>query len=133
MSGAPACAILCRLCEPRTCLRLLRPLGPDDAAMTVHADLPETSPPRAPWTPSGWRTLPIAQQPDWPDQAALDAVLAEIAPLPPLVFAGEARSLRADLANVAAGKRLLLQAGDCAESLAASTAAATRAKTKAIP
>jgi 3-deoxy-7-phosphoheptulonate synthase len=100
--------------------------------MTVHAELPETTSTAAPWTPSGWRSLPIAQQPDWPDQAALDGVLAEIATLPPLVFAGEARSLRRDLATVAEGRGFLLQAGDCAESFDAFTADEIRDKLKVI-
>jgi len=68
------------------------------------------------WTPSTWRASPALQQPDWPDQAALDAVLARLAALPPLVFAGEMRSLTRSLARVCEGKAFVLQAGDCAES-----------------
>ena len=52
----------------------------------------------------------------WPDEAAYDNALKHIASMPPLVFAGEARSLQANLAKVAAGNAFLLQAGDCAES-----------------
>ena len=74
--------------------------------------MPET------WTPSGWRGLPIRQQPDYPDAAALEAALDRIRRLPPLVFAGEARRLRAALADVAEGRAFLLQGGDCAESFA---------------
>src|SRR6266545_3957994 len=74
------------------------------------------------WSPTGWRSLSAAQQPDWPDQAAADDVLAQVAKLPPLVFAGEARTLQAALANVAAGHGFLLQAGDCAESFEAFSA-----------
>ena len=45
----------------------------------------------APWSPDSWRSRPAAQQPDWPDDGSLEAVLAELRGLPPLVFAGEAR------------------------------------------
>ena len=69
-----------------------------------------------PWSPDSWRALPADQQPDWPDPAAVDAALAELRALPPLVFAGEARQLRRALAGVAAGQGFLLHVGDCAES-----------------
>src|SRR3712207_6301536 len=70
------------------------------------------------WHPATWRTKPIVQVPEFPDQAALAAVEARLATYPPLVFAGEARKLKAQLGNVAAGKAFLLQGGDCAESFA---------------
>src|SRR5919106_1535431 len=70
------------------------------------------------WTPAGWRSKPIVQVPDYPDPQALAAVEARIATYPPLVFAGEARKLKAKLADVAQGKAFLLQGGDCAESFA---------------
>ena len=70
----------------------------------------------AEWTPGTWRERPAMQQPDWPDQAALDDVLAQLKALPPLVFAGESRQLRAALGDVAAGRAFLLHVGDCAES-----------------
>src|SRR5918992_2130182 len=70
------------------------------------------------WTPGGWRSKPIVQVPDYPDAAALAAVEARLATYPPLVFAGEARKLKAKLRHVAAGKAFLLQGGDCAESFA---------------
>ena len=65
-----------------------------------------------------WRTLPIKQQPSWPDAAAVEAASAEIATLPPLVFAGEVDTLRSRLASAARGEAFLLQGGDCAESFA---------------
>jgi len=68
------------------------------------------------WSPSSWRKKPILQQPTYPDQAKLESVLAELKNYPPLVFAGEARSLKEQLSNVAQGKAFLLQGGDCAES-----------------
>ncbi|MEY3618532.1 MAG: hypothetical protein RL726_1230 [Actinomycetota bacterium] len=68
------------------------------------------------WTPTSWQSFPAAQQPKWPDQGELDRALKQIASYPPLVFAGEARSLQSGLAQVCAGNAFLLQAGDCAES-----------------
>jgi len=84
------------------------------------------------WTPGSWRPLDAAQQPDWPDPAAVERVLAQVAKLPPLVFAGEVRSLQGQLARVAAGHGFLLQAGDCAESFDAFSADSIRDKLKVI-
>ncbi|WP_136682677.1 class II 3-deoxy-7-phosphoheptulonate synthase [Falsirhodobacter xinxiangensis] len=70
------------------------------------------------WTKSDWRAKPRVQMPDYPDQTALNAVEKQLAKYPPLVFAGEARKLKAQLAEVAAGRAFLLQGGDCAESFA---------------
>ena len=72
---------------------------------------------REKWTPSGWRSKPAKHIPtDYPDPDALARVEAQLRTYPPLVFAGEARNLKARLAEVAAGKAFLLQGGDCAES-----------------
>ncbi len=68
------------------------------------------------WTPNSWRDLPVKQLPTYPDQNALQAIEAELKQQPPLVFAGEIRSLKADLARVSRGEAFLLQGGDCAES-----------------
>jgi 3-deoxy-7-phosphoheptulonate synthase len=84
------------------------------------------------WTPTSWRSSAAAQQPDWPDEAALERTLKQLSTLPPLVFAGEARSLTDDLARVAGGKAFLLQAGDCAESMDAFSADVIRDKLKII-
>jgi 3-deoxy-7-phosphoheptulonate synthase len=84
------------------------------------------------WSPRSWREHEAAQQPDWPDEAALDAVLKQMATMPPLVFAGEARQLTAKLGAVAKGEAFLLQAGDCAESFDAFGADAIRDKLKVI-
>ena len=70
------------------------------------------------WTPSSWRSKPIQQVPSYPDMDALNAVEAQLAGFPPLVFAGEARKLKRALAKVAAGDAFLIQGGDCAESFA---------------
>ena len=74
------------------------------------------------WTPGSWRRREALQQPTYPDPAEVDAVTAELAVQPPLVFAGEVRRLSEALAEVAAGRAFLLQAGDCAESFAESSA-----------
>ena len=70
------------------------------------------------WTPDSWRGRKVEQVPDYPDPAALADVEGRLAKQPPLVFAGEARNLKKDLARVARGEAFLLQGGDCAESFA---------------
>ena len=70
------------------------------------------------WTPDSWRQKPISQVPQYPDEAKVSAAEKQLASFPPLVFAGEARDLRAQLAEVARGDAFLLQGGDCAESFA---------------
>lgn len=70
------------------------------------------------WSPSSWRAKPIVQVPDYPDPNVLVDVEAQLGRFPPLVFAGEARKLKKQLAQVAAGEAFLLQGGDCAESFA---------------
>jgi len=69
------------------------------------------------WSPSNWRAKPAKHIPtDYPDAEALTRVEATLRSYPPLVFAGEARNLKAGLAKVARGEAFLLQGGDCAES-----------------
>lgn len=69
------------------------------------------------WTPSSWRARPARHIPDdYPDAAVLARVEADLRALPPLIFAGEARRLKALLGDVAEGRAFLLQGGDCAES-----------------
>jgi 3-deoxy-7-phosphoheptulonate synthase len=70
------------------------------------------------WNPSSWRTKPILQVPAYPDTSKLENVETQLRKFPPLVFAGEARELKAQLADVARGDAFLLQGGDCAESFA---------------
>ncbi|MBS9720740.1 3-deoxy-7-phosphoheptulonate synthase class II [Tianweitania sp. BSSL-BM11] len=70
------------------------------------------------WSPKSWRAKPIQQVPSYPDMAALEDTEARLATFPPLVFAGEARKLKKQLASVANGEAFLLQGGDCAESFA---------------
>jgi 3-deoxy-7-phosphoheptulonate synthase len=84
------------------------------------------------WSPASWREFDAAQQPNWPDEGALEAVLKQMSSMPPLVFAGEARDLTKRLGSVANGEAFLLQAGDCAESFDAFGADAIRDKLKVI-
>ena len=84
------------------------------------------------WSPDSWRGRGARQQPQWPDAEELKTAEAALTSQPPLVFAGEARRLTADLADVAAGRAFLLQAGDCAESFHVTGAYAIRDKLKVI-
>ncbi|MBC7676799.1 MAG: 3-deoxy-7-phosphoheptulonate synthase class II [Rhodoferax sp.] len=68
------------------------------------------------WSKSDWRAKPRVQMPDYPDAAALNAAEAQLGKYPPLVFAGEARKLKKQLALAGEGRAFLLQGGDCAES-----------------
>ncbi|WP_223475090.1 class II 3-deoxy-7-phosphoheptulonate synthase [Oricola indica] len=70
------------------------------------------------WTPDSWRAKPILQVPAYPDANVLEEVEARLRTYPPLVFAGEARALKRQLAEVCEGRSFLLQGGDCAESFA---------------
>ncbi|MFH5823021.1 class II 3-deoxy-7-phosphoheptulonate synthase [Georgenia sp. AZ-5] len=79
-----------------------------------------------------WRNLPAAHQPEWPDAAELSAATTELREWPPLVFAGEADSLRGKLAAAQRGEAFLLQGGDCAETFAESTADRIRNKIRTI-
>ncbi len=70
------------------------------------------------WAPDSWRSKNILQQPDYPDQKHVQDVEERLKRFPPLVFAGEARRLKAKLAKVSKGEAFLLFGGDCAESFA---------------
>jgi 3-deoxy-7-phosphoheptulonate synthase len=72
--------------------------------------------PAADWSPDSWRRKPAAQQPVYPDQAAVDSVLAQLAKLPPVVTSWEIENLKQQLAAASRGERFLLQGGDCSES-----------------
>jgi 3-deoxy-7-phosphoheptulonate synthase len=88
--------------------------------------MPTTNPanaaPTRPWNPNSWRDCPIRQVPTYPDVTRLEDMEARIGKYPPLVFAGEARRLKAHLALAAEGKAFVLQGGDCAESFSDFTA-----------
>ena len=78
--------------------------------------------PERDWTPDSWRARPIRQVPFYPDAERLAAVEARLRRFPPLVFAGEARRLKAALALASQGRAFVLQGGDCAESFSDFTA-----------
>jgi 3-deoxy-7-phosphoheptulonate synthase len=71
------------------------------------------------WSPSSWREFPIKQQPVYEDQEKLKKIEDELKNFPPLIFAGEARNLKEDLAKAGRGEAFIIQGGDCAESFAA--------------
>ncbi len=84
------------------------------------------------WQPDSWQRRPALQQPLYPDPAALDGVVEELARLPPLVTSWEVEGLKEQLAEAQRGERFLLQGGDCAESFADCTAAAVTSKLKIL-
>ena len=84
--------------------------------MNRHDLLHAVPEPAADWQPASWRRYPALQQPQYPDVAALDAVVDELHALPPLVTSREVLTLKQQLADAQEGRRFLLQGGDCAES-----------------
>ncbi len=84
------------------------------------------------WTPDGWRSRPCLQQPRWPDPAALEAALAELRRLPPLVTSWEIEALKHQLAEAAEGKRFLLHGGDCCEQFDECTSPQIASKLKIL-
>ena len=70
------------------------------------------------WSLNSWRNYPVKHIPKYEDEKELDKVLKKVSSFPPLVFAGETRTLKKSLGQVAEGKAFLLQGGDCAESFA---------------
>lgn len=84
------------------------------------------------WSKSSWKDFTARQQPSWPDQAAVSKVLKELETLPPLVFAGEIRSLKALLAKAVTGDAFLLQGGDCSENFSHVTAPRIRETLKVL-
>jgi 3-deoxy-7-phosphoheptulonate synthase len=84
------------------------------------------------WTKSSWKEFTARQQPHWPNQEAVDKVLSNLTTLPPLVFAGEIRSLKALLAKAVTGEAFLLQGGDCSENFSHVTALNIRETLKVL-
>ena len=70
------------------------------------------------WKTNSWKNYPVKHIPEYEDKKELDMVLGKLKDFPPLVFAGETRSLKEQLASVVDGRAFLLQGGDCAESFA---------------
>lgn len=84
------------------------------------------------WTKTSWRNHTALQQPTWPNAAEVDKVLNNLSDLPPLVFAGEIRSLKDQLAKAATGEAFLLQGGDCSEDFSKVTAPVIRNTLKVL-
>jgi 3-deoxy-7-phosphoheptulonate synthase len=84
------------------------------------------------WKPDSWQTKVAEQQPVYPDADHLRRALVELANLPPLVTSWEIENLRHQLSEAVAGKRFLLQGGDCSESFADCESAAIAAKLKIL-
>ena len=90
------------------------------------------TPPAADWFPTSWQTRPALQQPAYPDPAALQSVLSDLAALPPLVTSWEIENLKSQLAEACLGKRFLLQGGDCSENFSDCGSAAIASKLKIL-
>ena len=84
------------------------------------------------WSPSSWKAFPSTQQPVYPDAAALEAALAEIGSLPPLVTSYEIEALKTALAEAARGERFVLWGGDCAENFADCSSGSIASKLKIL-
>ncbi len=84
------------------------------------------------WTKTSWQNHTALQQPKWPDMAEHDAVVERLSSLPPLVFAGEIRDLKALLAKAVTGDAFLVQGGDCSEAFSQVTAPTIREKLKVL-
>ena len=84
------------------------------------------------WTKTSYRNKTALQQPNWPDKEHYEQVLATLASLPPLVFAGEIRELKGRLAQAVRGEAFLLQGGDCSEEFARCTAPNIRETLKVL-
>ena len=86
----------------------------------------------AEWTKTSWQNFEALQQPNWPDKDEYQKAVDTISLLPPLVFAGEIRALKKQLADAVEGKAFLLQGGDCSEDFHNCTAPAIRETLKVI-
>ncbi len=84
------------------------------------------------WSPDSWRGKPATQQPVYPDAAALESALRQLAHLPPLVTSWEIENLKQQLAEAVQGKRFLLQGGDCSENFDDCESAAIASKLKIL-
>jgi 3-deoxy-7-phosphoheptulonate synthase len=86
-----------------------------------HRDALNDAPPGSgeqPWSPTSWTRRPQAQEVAYPDPAAVEAAVARLGRLPPLVTSWEIERLREQIADAQLGKRFILQGGDCAETVA---------------
>ena len=74
------------------------------------------------WAIDSWKNHEALQQPNWPNKDAVENVVGNLSELPPLVFAGEIRALKDQLAKAVTGEAFLLQGGDCSEDFSKVTA-----------
>ncbi|MCW2596386.1 MAG: 3-deoxy-7-phosphoheptulonate synthase, partial [Jatrophihabitans sp.] len=100
--------------------------------MTVTPELPSASADSLATGLDAWRSLPAAQQPEWPDPTALREAALTLSAMPPLVVASEVDQLRERLGAVARGEAFLLQGGDCAETFATSSQADIAGKVRVL-
>lgn len=89
---------------------------PTKSSLTTKKPATTTTTPLGKWSVDSWKSKKALQLPEYPDKDELASVLQTIEAFPPIVFAGEARSLEEKLAEAALGNAFLLQGGDCAES-----------------
>lgn len=86
----------------------------------------------AEWTKKSWQNFEALQQPNWPDVEGYEKAVGTIAKLPPLVFAGEIRAMKEELAAASKGDAFLLMGGDCSEDFDNCTAPHIRETLKVI-
>jgi 3-deoxy-7-phosphoheptulonate synthase len=99
----------------------------------VSQGAPMTRPvPKSDWHPASWQSLPAAQQPGYPDKAALDRVVADLSRLPPIVTSWEVDALGDEIARAQRGEAFILQGGDCAETFDECTSESIVAKLKIL-
>ena len=84
------------------------------------------------WHPASWQSMAAAQQPSYPDRAALDRVVADLSRLPPIVTSWEIDALKEQIAKAQQGEAFVLQGGDCAESFEDCTSESVVAKLKIL-
>ena len=90
------------------------------------------APSKSDWHPASWQALTAAQQPSYPDQAALDRAVADLSRLPPLVTSWEVDALKDEIARAQRGEAFILQGGDCAETFDECTSENIVAKLKIL-
>jgi 3-deoxy-D-arabino-heptulosonate 7-phosphate (DAHP) synthase class II len=88
--------------------------------------------PKTDWHPASWQALPAAQQPTYPDQAALERAVGDLSRLPPLVTSWEIDALKDEIARAQRGEAFILQGGDCAETFDECTSENIVAKLKIL-
>lgn len=91
-------------------------MSKQDSLKNLNASPNKKASQKTSWQKTSWRRFPIKQHPTYTDKAELESIERELASYPPLVFAGEARSLKERFKQAQRGEAFLLQGGDCAES-----------------